>query len=123
MAEGVGTDDDLLAHHALHGEAAGVHPRAYVFHDRQGRGGGRDVAGGPSRSSGWWVGLEEDDAQGRQREGERMRSAVPGREVGFHAPEVAHAAAAVERRVAVQELAPGAAVGHADAIALADRPA
>ena len=38
---------------------------------------------------------------------------------GFDAAEVAHAAAAVDRRVAVEDLSPVAAVGHADAIAVA----
>src|SRR5205823_11268959 len=59
-------------------------------------------------------GLHEQYRKRRQRQHERMRTALRGHGRRLDAAEVANAAAAVDRRVAVQALAPETAVRRAD---------
>src|SRR6185503_14171262 len=76
------------------------------------------------RSTGPWpptlsIRLQENRAQRRQREGERVHAAEAGDGGGFDAAHVALAAAAVFDGVGVHEFAPEAAAWGADAIVLA----
>ena len=50
--------------------------------------------------------VEHDYAERRKRQRQRVRLAVALYHVGLHAPRVAHAAASVNRRIAVEYLLP-----------------
>src|SRR6185503_15760108 len=60
--------------------------------------------------------LEEDRRERRQRQGKRVTVLLVGHRHGIGAAVVAQAAAAVARRVAVEDLAPVAAAGHANPV-------
>src|SRR6185503_14728667 len=63
--------------------------------------------------------FEEHHGEWRAGDRQRMAEALVRHGRGVRAAEVAHAAAAVEGRVAVEELAPAAAARHADAVVVA----
>ena len=63
-----------------------------------------------------WLSFEEDKPERRHGERQRVVEAVHRARLGVDAAAVAHVAAAVERAVAVEQLAVPAALGHADAV-------
>src|SRR5688572_15888178 len=65
------------------------------------------------------LGLEDDYAQRRQGQQQRVEPAVRGQRIRLYPTEIAHAAAAVDRGVAVEELAPVTAARNADGVVLA----
>ena len=98
---------DLVAEHALDGEAAAVDRRAHALDDDAHAAiGGINRLGSGHAFIGWGPArprrLEHQHAQRRQRQVQRMLAAMRGHRHRVDAAQVADAAAAVERGVAVR---------------------
>src|SRR5574339_572683 len=78
----------------------------------------RPSSGSATLRLGIGLGAQEQDRERRQAQGQGVIAAVRAHRRGLDGAEVAHAAAAVDRRVAVEDLAPEAAVRRTDEVVL-----
>src|SRR4051794_40310470 len=77
----------------------------------------RAVAAGGLRAgvgrSGGLIGREQNGGERRKRQRQGMAAALGADRRGLHPAEIAHATAAIDRRIAVEDLAPAAGLRHA----------